>query len=114
MARILIIEPHDDVRELLARIVTRLGHEHVRPEDRERDDAAVDAAILEPAVPGGLALARSLRREGVPLVLVSIEPAVPELLQLDVVAYLSKPFVLADLRRALALALASVDDPLAV
>jgi hypothetical protein len=46
VARVLICEPHPEVRELLSRIVVRLGHDPVL------DDAElgpVDAILLEPA-----------------------------------------------------------------
>ena len=105
MARILIVEPHPDVRELFARVVGKLGHETVRLEDCEGDDAAVAAAILEPAAPGADEVARRLHAAGVPIVCASIEPPRPEIRELEPVAYLLKPFALGELEAAIAAAL---------
>src|SRR3972149_649504 len=46
VARVLIIEPHDEVRDLLARVVRRLGHEVIFP---GAEPGLVDAVIVEPA-----------------------------------------------------------------
>jgi DNA-binding response OmpR family regulator len=107
VARILIVEPHPDVRELFARVLARLGHETVRLEDLGGDDAAVAAAVLEPAFPGALELARSLRARGVPVVCASIEPCTSEVRALEPVAHLLKPFALRELEAAVDAALAA-------
>jgi CheY-like chemotaxis protein len=99
MARILVVEPHAEVRELLERVVRRLGHEPVRPSG---DDVLgeVDAAILEPAALGGHDVGRALRKAGIPTVFVSIFPLSTELRELEPVAHVLKPFALAELERA--------------
>jgi hypothetical protein len=101
VARILILEPHAEVRELLERVIARLGHDPVAVRPGELDLASVDACVLEPAASGGGELARAMADASVPTVLVSIWPPSRELEELEPVAYLLKPFVLADLERAL-------------
>jgi DNA-binding response OmpR family regulator len=106
VAKILIFEPHVDIRTLLAIVVTRLGHEPVvsaRPGD---ELAHVDAAVIDPGEGDGLSLARHLRRKGVPVVFTSIFPAGPETLDLAPTAYLVKPFALYSLEKALVAAVA--------
>jgi CheY-like chemotaxis protein len=105
VARILISEPHDDIVALLELVVRRLGHEPVCASS-PLDVTAVDAAVIEPGELDGLRLARALRAKGVPVLFTSIYPAESELLDLDPVAYLVKPFPLYTLERALVAALA--------
>ena len=105
MARILIVEPHPEVRDLLARIVRRLGHDCVRLEDGELGDAAADAAVLEPSDEDVLELGRELHARGIPLVCVSIEPQSPETDVLEPAAYVLKPFALHELEAAIQAAL---------
>lgn len=93
---------------LLELVVSRLGHQPVAPEEAAADDLAVDAAIVEPGMPGGLDLARSLAAEGTPLLFASIYPADAAALALEPTAYLVKPFPLYALERALADALVCV------
>lgn len=108
MGRILIAEPHADVRSLFEFVVERLGHE---PLAVVRGDASelphVDAVIIEPAAPGALALARSLRGRSadLPIVCASIFPAEPAALELGPLAYLEKPFGLSELEYVLRLAM---------
>ena len=88
MAKILVCEPHSEVRSLLGHVVGRLGHEVVFPEGDGGAgllDAAVDVLVIEPADPRALAAAQILRlqREDIP------------------VAYLVKPFALGELEAAL-------------
>jgi CheY-like chemotaxis protein len=66
MARVLILEPDAEVRELIGRVVSRLGHEALAPaRPPRRAPAGIEAIILEPDWPAGLELARALRaREG--------------------------------------------------
>jgi hypothetical protein len=107
---VLIAEPHADICDLLEIVVRRLGHEPVRYAGRHHELRDVSAAVVEPATRAGLRLGDRLRSEGVPFVFASIMPAGPEALALDPVAYLVKPFALAELEHALldALALAPV------
>jgi DNA-binding response OmpR family regulator len=108
MGRILIAEPHGDVRSLFEFVVERLGHEFISV---ARGDAAdlppIDAMIVEPAAPAALALARGLRARvpELPIVCASIFPAEPAALELSPLAYLEKPFGLSELEYVLRLAL---------
>jgi two-component SAPR family response regulator len=108
MGRIAISEPHEDVRALYRHVVERLGHEPVC--STQLDDSAVDALVVEPASENGLALAREIRtsRPDLPIVCVSIYPRGPEVVDLRPLAYLVKPFALAELERVLTHALEHV------
>jgi hypothetical protein len=97
----LIVEPHAEVRELLERVVGRLGHEAVSARAGALDLSSVDACVLEPAATSGDEAAHALARAGIPTVCVSIWPPSDELQELQPVAYLLKPFLLGDLERAL-------------
>ena len=108
MAKILIIEPHAEVRELLARIVARLGHQAILYSGVSEDTAAgADVVLVEPADVDGLDAARVARASGASVVCVSIFPAADDARGLDPVAYLLKPFSLLDLERAVEVALES-------
>lgn len=99
MARILIIEPHHEVRDLLERVMKRLGNEVVR-ELGDDGPAGIDVCVIEPAIPGGDELMQTLRDAGVPVVCASIYPPTHAQRMLHPVAYLLKPFALGDLERA--------------
>jgi DNA-binding response OmpR family regulator len=108
VARILIVEPHVDIRSLLELVVRRLGHEPVvHTGGTEPPD--IDVAVIEPGEGNGLPLARSLKTAGVPLIFTSIFPPDRELLELQPSAYLVKPFPLYALEAALAVALAPAE-----
>jgi hypothetical protein len=99
MARILISESHDDVRRLLERMVTRLGHEPIAvgvPAPRHLAEA--DVFVVEPAAPVGavLALAACVADPSLPLICASVAAPPPELARLGVVfaASVVKPFTL--------------------
>ena len=106
MARILIYEPHPDVRVLLAAVVRRAGHDPVGQGELASDDTP-ELMILEPASADGLAAAARLRRrlEDLPIICTSIEPPSALTKALGPVAYLVKPFRLGDLEAALSDAL---------
>ena len=106
MARILICEPHDDIRALLELVVRRLGHEPEIYRGPAVAQLGVDVAVIEPGEPDGVRLAESLRAQNVPVLFTSIYPATAELLELGPSAYLVKPFPLDALERALTEALA--------
>jgi hypothetical protein len=106
VAKILIFEPHGDIRTLLEIVVTRLGHEPVVSAPPGDELATVDAAVIDPGEGDGLSIARHLRRKGVPVVFTSIFPAGPETLDLAPTAYLVKPFALYSLEQALVAAVA--------
>ena len=108
MARILIHEPHPDVRILLAAVVRRAGHDPVGQGELTNDDTP-ELMILEPASADGLAAAARLRRrlEDLPIICTSILPPSEQTRELGPVAYLIKPFRLAELETAIASALAA-------
>jgi DNA-binding response OmpR family regulator len=108
VARVLVSEPHEDIRSLLELVVARSGHEAVVHVDGEPlSDETLDAAIVEPGAPGGLALVAELAERGVILVFASIYPADDATLSFRPSAYLVKPFPLQRLERALGEALAA-------
>jgi DNA-binding response OmpR family regulator len=108
VARILIHEPHPDVRILLAAVVRRAGHDPVGQGELASDDAP-ELMILEPASADALAAAARLRRrlEDLPIICTSIEPPSHESKALGPVAYLLKPFRLVELEAAIGRALAA-------
>lgn len=110
MARILISEPHDDVRRLLERMVTRLGHEPIAirvPSPRDLTDA--DVFVVEPVAPLGAVLAQAacIANPSLPLICASVTAPPPRLGELGVVftASLVKPFTLAQFGAAIEQAL---------
>lgn len=106
MARILISEPHPDLRILLEAIVRRTGHDPVGHGELTEDDTPA-AMILEPASAAGVAAAARLRRrfEDLPIICTSIFPPSADTRALAPVAYLVKPFRLAELEAAIVSAL---------
>jgi CheY-like chemotaxis protein len=95
MTRVLIAEPSPDVRALLRRAVKRLGFDPVELTPSERaDPSGVDLLLLEPAMRGGLDLARAARRSrpDLPIVMCSIFSSTPEFAELRPAAHLVKPF----------------------
>ena len=108
MARILISEPHPDVRVLLEAIVRRAGHEPVGHGELTSDDAP-ELMILEPASADGLAAAARLRSrlEDLPIICASTLPPNAQTQALGPAAHLLKPFRLIELEAAISAALAS-------
>ncbi len=111
--RILVCEPHTEVRALLVHVVERLGHEPVLPASPQGEAlpaTEVDVLLLEPADSQALATAAALRRrnEALPIVCASIHPDFGPAERLRPHAYLVKPFGLAELEAALRSAVASV------
>jgi DNA-binding NtrC family response regulator len=104
MARIYILEPEADVRELLVRVADRLGHE-----GRELEAAAIpevsegDVLVVEPSDPPSLASALAVheRVPNVRIICVSVYSSLPEAAELAPFAYVVKPFRLEELERAL-------------
>jgi DNA-binding response OmpR family regulator len=106
VARVLICEPHPEVRELLRRVVVRLGHEPML------EDAAlqqVDAILLEPAHAPSVERARAFRAadDHTPIVCTSTELPDTGSRRLSPIAYLVKPFALPDLEHAITRALST-------
>jgi CheY-like chemotaxis protein len=106
VARVLICEPHPEVRELLSRIVLRLGHEPVL-EDAEL--APVDVILLEPSHAPSVERAQAFRavNRDTPIVCASIELPDAGSRRLAPIAYLVKPFALPDLQHAISRALSN-------
>jgi CheY-like chemotaxis protein len=108
MGRILIAEPHADVRSLFEFVVERLGHEPLSVASEDANELpTIDALIVEPAAPSALELAQNLRARfpELPIVCASIFPAEPAALELGPLAYLEKPFGLSELEYVLRLAM---------
>jgi DNA-binding response OmpR family regulator len=108
VARILIVEPHADIRSLLELVINRLGHEPVVYNGGSEEPMNVDAAVIEPGEGPGISVARQLRPRGVEVVFISIFPPESEVLDLKPSAYLVKPFPLYALENALTDALEGV------
>lgn len=100
VGRIVICEPDPEVRELLGRVVMRLGRE---PSSEAGDPDDVEALVVEPADPTSVELAFAVRaaRPDVPVVCASIEPPTAGSQRLEPAAHLMKPFALPELERAL-------------
>jgi CheY-like chemotaxis protein len=114
--RILVVEPHAEVRALLGHVVERLGHEPVFPTGRRGEHLPideVDVLLLEPADPAALATAERLlrRRRTIPVVCASIYPSLERAAPLRPLAYLVKPFGLAELESALRSAVEALTAP---
>ena len=107
MARILIVEPHPDIREYLALSVSRLGHDPAIYEGNEAAFSDVDLALVEPFDTGGLEVAKALRGQGLPLIFESIYPPTEATTAMQPAAYLVKPFGRATLEQAIRAALAT-------
>jgi two-component SAPR family response regulator len=108
VARVLICEPHPDVRSLLAFVVRRIGHEPVVFDGDREQARGVDAVVIEPGENAALELAAWTRSHlpGVPIVCTSIFPPWSATAELRPDAYLVKPFPLYKLEHALTTALA--------
>ena len=109
MSRILIVEPHRDIRELLSIVIVRLGHEPVVHEGGDDGIADADAAVVD-TDGAGLLVAQRLRARRVPSVFTSIFPAERDALDLEPVAYLLKPFPLYALEHAVTAAVDAARD----
>ena len=89
MPRVLILEPHDDVRLLLEVSMERLGYEAVGPAHDHPGE--VDAVVLEPSWTAGRAILKRLGDAVPPVVCLSIFPREAGLAPPESVAYLVKP-----------------------
>ena len=104
MARIFILEPEPELRELLARVVARLGHEPVQNVESTGDVRPGDVVVVEPGDEKAYAAALAIHRERpeVPIVCVSVFSEVPgDARALEPIAHVLKPFRLADVERAI-------------
>lgn len=101
VAKVLVLEPSADVRDLFVLLLGRLGHETTVSED------GVDVVVVENADPDAFDTALDLRkrRPELPVVCASIEPRTPNVDPLEPAAYLVKPFSISQLDAALRRAL---------
>jgi DNA-binding NtrC family response regulator len=107
MARILISEPHEQVRLLLARVVTRLGHEPaIAMAPTPHCFESVDVFMVEPAAPIGAVLAKAARLIDPALPIVCVSVAAPPEIDVEFAACVVKPFTPEQLRDAIERALA--------
>jgi hypothetical protein len=108
---VLICEPDPEVRELLTRIVSRMGHEPVL------DDAGlcgVEAIVLEPAHTPSVERAQAFRAASsgaTPLICASIDLPNGGTRRLEPLVHLVKPFGLPEIQAALTQALATKPLP---
>jgi CheY-like chemotaxis protein len=104
VARILILEPYSDVRDLIAHVVEDSGHEPVLDDEGA---TPVDALLLEPASPALRPVARRVlsRRPRTTVLCVSIHPPSTASSSLGPAVHVLKPFSLGELKQALADAL---------
>jgi CheY-like chemotaxis protein len=104
VARILIAEPEPDLRSFVLQAVLELGHEPLLLDTPT--GTRVDVLLLAMCA-DAVATASALRRDdpALPIVCMGTAPADDQVRGLRPVAYLVKPFRLADLARALTRAL---------
>jgi len=113
VANILILDPYPELRELLSRVVSRLGHTPMSEEEARVHPELVDAVVLEPSMVRGLALTRILKETDpdLPVVTNSVYPlgslgeSEAEVEALQPAAHLVKPFLLPQISSAIELAL---------
>lgn len=108
--RVLIVQPNEDVSELIAEHCRRMGAEPLAW--RNHDDSGlpdVDALVADPASPATERLLATLHREGrtPAIVFASIYPPAGRLVDSPAVAYLVLPCSREAFERALAAALAA-------
>lgn len=105
MRRIMVSEPHPDVRLLLERMVARQGDRPMLPDKPTPAQLrSLDVLLVEPAAPAGAMLAQLARAANPSLAIVceSVTAPSPELAQLvDFAAVLIKPFTAQQLERAI-------------
>jgi CheY-like chemotaxis protein len=101
VARILILEPQPEIRELVERVAERLGLESVTD---DVDGVDLDAVVLEPESGQALERATRLRSSSpdLPMICTSIAPPNAATRALCPHAHLIKPYTLRDLSQALA------------
>lgn len=103
VAKVIIIEEDPAVRDLLAIVVRRLGHDPAPLLSATEPRMPADAALIEPADPRALSLTQQLRREqpGLEIVFVSTLPPAAETQELRPSTHLIKPFALGELSAAI-------------
>ena len=106
MATILIVDPDSATKSLLELLCERLGHRPIGPREWIEGDEP-DLLLLEPASRPGVRLARGFRRRfpHLPILCVSIDGPSGDIMSLNPVAHVMKPFRRSQLERALEQAL---------
>jgi CheY-like chemotaxis protein len=102
---VLVLEPQPEIRDLVALVARRLGHDAIT--EVPPAAAEVDVVVVEPESFRGLLAAKVLRERfpELPIICASIAPPSGKTAELRPVAYLQKPFALGELERALTRAL---------
>jgi two-component system cell cycle sensor histidine kinase/response regulator CckA len=118
---VLLVDDDDAIRRLAERALTRAGLIVTAADGAEAalqaDTAAIDCLVSDVAMPGldGPALVRRLRarRPSLPAVLISgyADSTQRRALEAEDIAFLAKPFAMADLTRAVARVLSSGQNP---
>lgn len=101
--RVLICEPHPEMRAFLVRLVEHLGCTPVIWPSPSATKASADVLIVDVAGEDEFEIARRAIGEhpGLPLVLIALGPLPAEAVALDPVAVLEKPFSLSDFTTAI-------------
>ena len=107
----LIVDPDSATRSLLELLCERLGHTAIGPREWV-EGLEPDLLLLEPASRPGLRLARGVRRRfpHLPILCVSIDGPSGDIMSLNPVAHVMKPFRRSQLERALEQALIPTAD----
>jgi hypothetical protein len=97
---LLILEPQPEIRDLIALVARRLGHEPLTEVTTPARD--IDAVVLEPESFRALLAALKLRERSpeLPIICASIAPPSAKTAGLSPLAYLQKPFALGELECA--------------
>lgn len=108
MRQVLIGESHADVRDLLVRMVVRLGYEPrlVHGPLDPRDLRGVALAIVEPADPANAVIAKALALARPSLPIISVSVLANPRIDVPFCARLMKPFTFEQLAAAMTQALA--------
>jgi len=106
VATILIVDPDSATKSLLELLCERLGHRPIGPREWIEGEEP-DLLLLEPASRPGVRLARGFRRRfpHLPILCVSIDGPSGDIMSLNPVAHVMKPFRRSQLERALEQAL---------
>lgn len=101
MATVLLSDPDEQSRLVLAALIEALGHRVV-----DRLEPGLDAAVIEPASGTAMRLVRSARaeRSGLPVICVTTRRRSPLAMQLEPLAWLDKPVLVGPFVRAISTA----------
>jgi DNA-binding response OmpR family regulator len=101
---VLVLEPDEEIRDLVRRVLVRLGHEALAPAELPAGRLpTLDAVILEPAWAPALAFALKLhtQKPKLPFLFASLELPGVETIEIRPRRRLVKPFSLGDLEAAI-------------